>query len=74
MPGSAQVAEIGASINVSPIRSFDFTVRELSDLNHLFQTAQTGAVSEYGRLEEIIAPKALIGITHWIMTRTGRLD
>jgi fermentation-respiration switch protein FrsA (DUF1100 family) len=55
-------------------KNSDFTVKELSDLNHLFQTAQTGAVSEYGQLEEIIAPKALISITHWIMSHTGRLD
>lgn len=52
----------------------DFTVKELAGLNHLFQTAKTGAVSEYGQLDEIIAPKALISITYWIMGRTGLLD
>lgn len=52
----------------------DYTVKELAGLNHLFQTAKTGAVSEYAQLDEIIAPKALISITHWIMSRTGQLD
>jgi pimeloyl-ACP methyl ester carboxylesterase len=52
----------------------DFAVKELRDLNHLFQTSRTGAVSEYDQLEEIIAPEALVSIAHWIMMRTGQLN
>ena len=37
-------------------------------LNHLFQTAKTGAVSEYGKIEETISPLALDKIAGWIMT------
>jgi hypothetical protein len=39
-------------------------------LNHLFQTCQTGAVSEYGKIEETFAPAALALIGDWIVKRT----
>ena len=41
-------------------------VVELPGLNHLFQTAGTGAVGEYGRIEETIAPEALKTIGDWL--------
>ena len=47
-------------------------ILELPDLNHLFQTAQTGAPSEYGEIEETLSPKALDVITGWISERTKR--
>jgi len=50
-----------------------YTLLELPNLNHLFQRAQTGSASEYEKLEEIIAPSALITVTHWIMTQTHLL-
>jgi pimeloyl-ACP methyl ester carboxylesterase len=48
----------------------DFTIRELPRLNHLFQTAKTGAVSEYALIEETIAPVALNAMSNWILART----
>jgi len=48
----------------------DFTVLELPGLNHLFQTADTGAESEYRHIEETIAPVALDTISDWIVERT----
>jgi pimeloyl-ACP methyl ester carboxylesterase len=48
----------------------DYTVRELSGLNHLFQTAETGAPVEYGRIEETFAPVALETISQWILERS----
>jgi pimeloyl-ACP methyl ester carboxylesterase len=48
----------------------DYTVRQLPGLNHLFQTAATGAASEYARIEETIAPAALEFIGDWILERT----
>lgn len=42
------------------------TVRQLDGLNHLFQTAQTGAVAEYRQIEETFAPKAMAVIAQWI--------
>ncbi len=41
-------------------------VKKLERLNHLFQTAQTGAGLEYGRIEETISPVALEEIASWL--------
>ena len=42
---------------------------ELPGLNHLFQHAKTGAVGEYGEIEETMAPEALEKIAGWILGR-----
>lgn len=47
----------------------DYTVKELSGLNHLFQTATTGNLSEYGEIEETFSPVALELISSWINQR-----
>ena len=47
------------------------TVRTLDGLNHLFQTAETGAPSEYGRIEETFDPTALDVIGDWIDEQVG---
>jgi hypothetical protein len=47
-----------------------FVVKELPALNHLFQTATTGAPAEYAKLEETIAPLALQTIGDWMMEQT----
>jgi fermentation-respiration switch protein FrsA (DUF1100 family) len=44
-----------------------FEIVELPGLNHLFQTAKTGAPSEYGEIEETISPLALNKIASWIL-------
>lgn len=49
----------------------DCTVRELPGLNHLFQTCNTGATSEYIKIEETIAPVVLQTVSDWIIARTG---
>ncbi|MCO4781040.1 MAG: alpha/beta fold hydrolase [Candidatus Cloacimonetes bacterium] len=44
---------------------------ELIDgVNHLFQTAKTGAVSEYSTIEETISPKVLAILKKWILKQT----
>ena len=43
-----------------------FEVVEMPGLNHLFQHARTGAVSEYGQIEETFAPEAMEKIASWI--------
>jgi hypothetical protein len=40
-------------------------------LNHLFQQATTGAVSEYATLEETLSPEVLDLIREWIASRFG---
>jgi pimeloyl-ACP methyl ester carboxylesterase len=47
-----------------------FTVKELLGLNHLFQTADSGAPSEYPKIEETISPPALDLISTWILGNT----
>lgn len=49
----------------------DFTVKQLPGLNHLFQTADTGAVSEYATIEETMSPIALKTMGDWIVAHTG---
>ncbi len=48
----------------------NYTIKELSGLNHLFQTAQTGALSEYVKIEETISPVALKIVGDWILEQT----
>jgi fermentation-respiration switch protein FrsA (DUF1100 family) len=50
----------------------DFTVKELPGLNHLFQHCQTGAPSEYGKIDETFSPEALELIGNWIVDRTTK--
>ena len=44
----------------------NFEVVELKRLNHLFQSSETGRISEYGQLEETISPLALQTMLDWI--------
>ncbi len=48
----------------------DVTVMELANLNHLFQTASTGAPTEYAVIEETINPAALTVIGDWVLAHT----
>ena len=44
----------------------NYEVHVLSGLNHLFQTATTGSVSEYAESEETISPKVLETMSDWL--------
>lgn len=48
----------------------DVTIEEFRGLNHLFQTATTGAISEYEVIEETMAPSVLERLSDWIRSRT----
>jgi hypothetical protein len=54
---------IGLASGPSPKSAFV----ELPGLNHLFQRAATGSPSEYGSIEETIAPEALKAMGDWIL-------
>jgi uncharacterized protein len=45
------------------------TVKELPSMNHLFQTAKSGLVTEYGEIEETISPSALEEVADWLTSR-----
>ena len=47
----------------------DYTILELPKLNHIFQTCQTGAVTEYAIIEETISTIALNTMSDWILVR-----
>src|SRR5215213_2163331 len=49
----------------------DVTVTSFPKLNHLFQTSQTGSLSEYNKIEETISPAVLETIADWILKRTN---
>jgi pimeloyl-ACP methyl ester carboxylesterase len=48
-------------------RNKHFEIDQMPELNHLFQTAKTGALSEYAEIEETIAPVALEKMGSWIL-------
>jgi hypothetical protein len=48
----------------------DYEIVKLPHLNHLFQTAQTGAPTEYAKIEETFAPVALQVLGDWIGRHT----
>lgn len=47
----------------------DVTVMELEGLNHLFQTAETGAASEYPKIEETFNESAMKVVSDWVNQR-----
>jgi len=49
----------------------DYTVVKFPSMNHLFQTAKTGSVTEYAQIEETISPRVLETISTWINQRFG---
>jgi uncharacterized protein len=64
-------AENLAAIRTALARNPNTTVRELPGLNHLFQTARTGALGEYETIEETFAPSAMDLIAEWVRKVTG---
>jgi pimeloyl-ACP methyl ester carboxylesterase len=74
----AKDVQVDAKVNLSAIEAAlkeagnkDVTIREFADLNHLFQTCKTGALAEYGAIEETLAPVVLETVADWIAKRTG---
>jgi len=48
-----------------------FEVHKIPNLNHLFQTAKTGKMSEYEVISETFHPATLTQISDWIRKHTG---
>jgi len=64
VPATQNLAAIRAALSAGGNTHVE--VDELPGLNHLFQTAKTGAPSEYALIEETMSPVALNRITRWI--------
>lgn len=69
VPPKKNLAEIKKALNKAG--NNNYKIIELPKLNHLFQTSETGAVNEYGKLEETFSPKALEVIKNWILEVTN---
>jgi hypothetical protein len=63
LPAIRKALEAGGNKN--------FEIVELPGLNHLFQDAKTGAISEYAEIEETISPIALDRMSNWILKQSG---
>ena len=49
----------------------DVTVKEFPGLNHLFQHCDTGSPTEYGAIEETMAPEVLQTIGDWVLKHSS---
>ena len=45
------------------------TIKELANLNHLFQESNTGSPNEYATIEQTFSPIALNEILRWIQAQ-----
>jgi pimeloyl-ACP methyl ester carboxylesterase len=72
VPSQENLAGIRAALEAGG--NHRFLVKELADLNHLFQTANTGEESEYNEIDETISPHAMQTISAWIKNQTVETD
>jgi hypothetical protein len=70
--------QVASQVNLTAIRDAltaggnrDVTIREFPGLNHLFQMSTTGAIAEYGQIEETFNAEALRAVSDWIRRRAG---
>ena len=68
VPVTENLREIEATLKAAGNK--DVTAMRLPKLNHLFQTSETGSISEYGKIEETFAPVALKTVGDWILKHT----
>ncbi len=70
VPPKENLVEIGKALKAGG--NGDVTIKEMPGLNHLFQTAETGTLSEYAKIEETISPDVLLFVGDWILDRMGK--
>jgi hypothetical protein len=70
VPPEENLSAIDAALKEGGNR--DYRVVRLPRLNHLFQTATTGAPSEYEKIDETVSPSALELMATWINQHFGR--
>lgn len=64
VPSKENLAGIEAALKAGGNK--DFEIIEMPELNHLFQSAETGATSEYAQIEETFNEAAMERIAKWI--------
>jgi alpha-beta hydrolase superfamily lysophospholipase len=69
--------QVPATINLETIKNAlvkagnkNVTIKELPDLNHLFQECKTGSPMEYDTIEQTFSPIALEEISNWLLVQT----
>ena len=67
VPSAENLPAIRAALR----RNRDVTIRELPGLNHFFQHARTGALTEYDTIAETFSPEAMGIVGEWINGRFG---
>lgn len=70
MPPKENLAAIAQALKAGGNKKF--ITKELLSLNHLFQTATTGAPAEYNKIEETISPNALQVMGDWILAQVKK--
>ena len=61
-----------AALKAGLAHSRDVTLVKLEGLNHFFQPAKTGAMTEYADIDETFAPVALQSISRWLSQHASR--
>jgi pimeloyl-ACP methyl ester carboxylesterase len=69
VPAQENLASIGKALQTGGNK--DFQITPLPGLNHLFQHCPTGSPTEYGAIEETIAPEALDAVSDWVLKHTS---
>jgi pimeloyl-ACP methyl ester carboxylesterase len=67
---TSNLAAIAAALKRGGNSNFETAV--LPKVNHLFQTSETGAPSEYGTIEETMSPEVMDRLTKWLSQFTSR--
>ncbi|MBF4486480.1 MULTISPECIES: S9 family peptidase [unclassified Flavobacterium] len=69
--------QVPATVNLEAIKKAlikagnkNVTIKELPDLNHLFQECKTGSPMEYDTIEQTFSPIALEEISNWLLVQT----
>jgi hypothetical protein len=62
LPPISKALKEGGNLNV--------TIKELPNLNHLFQESKTGHPNEYAGIEQTFSPKALAAMSDWLAAQT----
>ena len=65
VPAKMNLEAISQALDIAGNKQYE-TV-EFPKLNHLFQECETGALSEYGKIEQTIAPIVLDTMSAWIL-------
>ena len=69
VPAVSQAPALTAALQAAG--DADVTVTTIPDANHLFQSAQTGSVGEYGSLEQTFTPTFLPTLVEWVVAHAG---